>query len=145
MQRLLMTFLILVSVSIVHPMALFAAPEWRGNVRQARLHSPGRWRGGHWFHGPHHHRVGWWWVVDGWWYWYPRPIYPYPEPYALSVVVQVPTTPAPAPQAQAPVWYYCEEAAGYYPYIATCPGGWRAVPATPPPASALPPPAEEER
>jgi len=40
---------------------------------------------------------------------------------------------APTPGAQAPaVWYYCDSAKGYYPYVNQCPEGWRSVPATPP-------------
>jgi hypothetical protein len=34
------------------------------------------------------------------------------------------------PQEQ--VWYYCEDPAGYYPYVRSCNGQWQAVPATPP-------------
>ena len=49
------------------------------------------------------------------------------------VVVQS-LPPGPAPQS---FWYYCQNPAGYYPYVSTCPGGWTPVPATPPP----PPPA----
>ena len=47
--------------------------------------------------------------------------------------------PAPAPQAGlAPggtpsgMWYYCESARAYYPYVNECREAWRAVPATPP-------------
>jgi Family of unknown function (DUF6515) len=40
--------------------------------------------------------------------------------------------PGPATQPQAGVWYYCESAKGYYPYVAECREGWRTVPATPP-------------
>ena len=49
--------------------------------------------------------------------------------------------PPPPPQSAAPgqsappsagTWHYCDAAKGYYPYVAQCPGGWRAVPATPP-------------
>ena len=40
---------------------------------------------------------------------------------------------APTPQAAAGTWYYCEAAKGYYPYVTTCPGGWRSVSASPPP------------
>ena len=39
---------------------------------------------------------------------------------------------APAPMmASAPVapsyWYYCQNPAGYYPYVSQCPGGWLPV------------------
>jgi hypothetical protein len=36
-----------------------------------------------------------------------------------------------APSASA-TWYYCESSKTYYPYVAECKEGWRAVPATPP-------------
>jgi hypothetical protein len=84
---------------------------------------------------------------DGGWYFYPEPVYPYTDPYIPPVVVQQQAPPAvviqqapPAgptpPSAQAPatppqVWYYCEASKSYYPYIASCPGGWKQVPAAP--------------
>jgi len=83
------------------------------------------WQGGHWFHGWHGERFGWWWTFGGPWWWYPAPTYPYPDPYVPPVVV------GPAP---AQTWYYCDNPAGYYPYVATCNGDWRPVPATPPAA-----------
>ena len=45
-----------------------------------------------------------------------------------------PPAPAPsgAPQQAAGTWYYCDSAKAYYPYVAECKKGWRAVPATPP-------------
>ncbi|WP_298290056.1 hypothetical protein [Thiomonas sp.] len=43
------------------------------------------------------------------------------------VVQQLP--PGPPPPSY---WYYCRNPAGYYPYVAVCPGGWTPVPATPP-------------
>ena len=80
------------------------------------------WRGGHWFHGPHLGRPGWWWVVNGVWYFYPTPVYPYPDPYAPPVVT------APPPAAPT-TYYYCDNPAGYYPYVPQCPTPWRPVPA----------------
>jgi hypothetical protein len=50
--------------------------------------------------------------------WGAYPAYP-------PVVVQ------PSP-SQPQYWYYCDEAKSYYPYVAQCPGGWRAVSPTPP-------------
>jgi hypothetical protein len=91
------------------------------------------WRGGDWHHGRHDGRLGWWWVAGGAWYFYPQPVYPYPDPYVPSVVVVQPNpqsdTPAVPPPAQS--WYYCEASKGYYPYVSTCPAGWKTVPATP--------------
>ncbi len=100
------------------------------------------WRGGHWFHGRHDGRRGYWWVAAGIWYFYPSPVYPYPDPYTPPVMVinqQPPVMvapPAPAPAQQpAQSWYYCNSAKGYYPYIPSCPEGWKSVPAQPPQAA----------
>ena len=37
-----------------------------------------------------------------------------------------------APRPAQQFWYYCDAARGYYPYVSSCPGGWKTVPATPP-------------
>jgi hypothetical protein len=39
---------------------------------------------------------------------------------------------APAVAAPPAYWYYCAAAAGYYPYVQHCPGGWELVLPTPP-------------
>jgi hypothetical protein len=78
---------------------------WHGDVES--------WHGGHWFHGDHLGRLGWWWVVGDGWYFYPAPVYPYPDPYAV------------APSAN--YWYYCASAGVYYPYVSQCPEGWQPV------------------
>ena len=60
----------------------------------------------------------------------------YVEPPAPSYAPPPPPPPAqqPAPaRAAAGTWHYCESAKSYYPYVAKCPEGWRAVPASPPP------------
>ena len=115
------------------------APQWHGDIHRFNEHDWHVWRGGHWYHGPHVGRIGWWWVVGGVWYFYPAPMYPYPNPYEPppSWIVSPPTAIAPpAPPAQ--FWYYCEDAKGYYPYVPTCPGGWQQVPATPAEAAPAP-------
>lgn len=72
------------------------------------VHDFDRWHGGHWFHGPHGGRPGWWWVIGDSWYYYPAPVYPYPDPYALPMVVAPPgpppvaVAPPPPPVASAP-------------------------------------------
>jgi hypothetical protein len=45
-----------------------------------------------------------------------------------------PPPPPPQPQGLAPpqYWYYCDNPAGYYPYVQTCPSQFRPVPAVPP-------------
>lgn len=96
------------------------------------------WRGGRWIHDWHDGRYGWWWFVDGGWYFYPEPIYPYPTYVPPAVVVQqAPPTPQGLPPTQN--WYYCDNPKGYYPYVASCNGPWRPVPATPPAPGGPPP------
>ena len=108
--------------------------QWHGDIREFHTRDLPRWRAGYWHHGAHEGRLGWWWVVGGLWYFYPQPVYPYPDAYTPPVVVIQQTPPAvpgaPAPQAQN--WYYCASANSYYPYVPTCPEGWKMVPATPP-------------
>jgi hypothetical protein len=59
--------------------------------------------------------------------------YPYRYRYAYPlVVVQPPSQVYVEPPPPQPMWYYCENLQGYYPYVPKCPGGWRQVPATPP-------------
>lgn len=96
---------------------------FHGDIRRFREHDMLLWRGGHWYHGPHDGRRGWWWVVGGIWYFYPAPVYPYPDPY-LPPVSEVPP-----PQGPAQYWYYCSNPRGYYPYVAQCLTRWQAVPA----------------
>lgn len=152
------------AVSVLAAMPLTASAQhrshgqrgWQGDIRHFDSHDRQHWRSGAWRHGWHGGRTGWWWVAGGSWYLYPKPVYPYPDPYrpptiiveqpAPPAVVYVPA-PAPAPVqlqpqqppiAEPPVqqfWYYCDAVQGYYPYVASCPGGWKTVPATPPGAT----------
>lgn len=125
-----------------------ARPSYRGDI--SRFHQPDRnaWRGGHWTPGRHDGRHGWW-GTGGLWFGFPPLVYaysypysyqyPYPYPYANPwappvAMLSPPETVVPtAPPAQ--YWYYCEDSRTYYPYVATCPGGWTPVPATPSDAS----------
>jgi len=95
--------------------------RWGGDIHRFHERDFGRWSGGHWFHGPHDGRPGWWWVVGDFWYFYPAPVYPYPDPFVPPVVSAAPPA--------ASVYYYCNNPPGYYPYVATCPTPWRTVPA----------------
>ncbi len=61
----------------------------------------------------------------------PPPVVYYAPPPVVYTPAPVVVQPGPAP---AQSWYYCDSQRGYYPYVANCPGGWRAVPATPPAA-----------
>ena len=140
----------LLSAAPLTAMAQHPDRVWRGDIRYFESHDAHQWRSGAWRHGSHGGRIGWWWVAGGMWYFYPQPVYPYPDPYrpplvvvetapAPPVVVQMPAPVQAAPQlppvqAQpaAQFWYYCEANRGYYPYVASCPNGWKTVPATPP-------------
>jgi hypothetical protein len=113
--------------------------HWRGDITRFHEHDRNTWRGGRWTHGRHDGRLGWWWVAGGLWYLYPAPLYPYPNPWEPPSVVLAspPASVLPAvPPAQ--YWYFCEASRTYYPYVATCPGGWQPVPATPSDASPVP-------
>ena len=123
---------------------------WRGDIRHFDRYDAHHWRSGDWRHGSHGGRIGWWWVTGGVWYLYPQPVYPYPDPYRPPLVVvesspqppmvvQIPApaqifpqSPPVAPPPAAQFWYYCEPSSGYYPYVPSCPSGWKTVPATPP-------------
>lgn len=107
-----------------------------GRFHERDIH---RWAAGHWYRGYHDGRLAWWWVVGGapesaLWYAYTAPVYPYPDPYIPAQMNEPPAASA-APQvahAVPPaVWYYCRASGKYYPYAATCRGGWQIVPATP--------------
>jgi len=102
--------------------------------------------GGRWDHGWHGGHYGWWYIDAGVWTPYPYypygyyPYYAYPAPYPVpygyvaeeSAVANRNLPPAPAS------WYYCDAARAYYPYVQSCPSGWRqvAAQAAPPPAPA---------
>ncbi len=142
--RMKSLMLVFVALAAAAPMAAYAdrhdegrhagGRHWNGDIREFHTRDFPRWRAGNWRHGAHEGRLGWWWVVGGLWYFYPQPVYPYPDAYTPPVVV-IPQAPsavpgAPAPQAQN--WYYCTSAQSYYPYVSSCPEGWKMVPATPP-------------
>jgi hypothetical protein len=90
--------------------------------------------------GFHHHR-GFASVVviggAGFWYPYAYPYYTYTYayPYGYDPALATPTYNMAAP---APFWYFCEAANAYYPYVTTCAGGWKVVPATPDQADPVP-------
>ncbi len=69
----------------------------------------------------------------------PRVVVPFGVPYVYPPVVVAPPRvyvepppsvyiPSPPPQ---PVWYYCDNPPGYFPYVQQCPGGWTQVIPTP--------------
>ena len=68
-------------------------------------HRGGFAHNGHFVHGVHGGVARVWWVSGGVWY-------PYSYPYAYSN------------PGYASVWYYCESARAYYPYVPVCPEGF---------------------
>ncbi len=134
----LASMLTLVAVVALNESAL-AAPPWRGDEWSDRFNGHDHRPSGYWHHGRHQGRYGWWWVENGVWVWYAKPVYPYPiirEDPVVYVEPVVPPPPAPpkpvvSPPVSAQVWYYCDAAKAYYPYVSSCPAGWRQVPARP--------------
>ena len=109
-------------------------PGFHGSAHFAFTHhdfahfSPGEhgaWTGGHWHHGWHSGRLGWWWFAGGAWYFYDAPVYPYPG-YVSDYYVEDYGAPG-------QYWYYCPSPAGYYPYVQRCSAPWQPVPPSPPP------------
>ena len=102
------------------------------------------WAAGTWVEGWYNGQYGWWWVSNGRRYYYPHPIYPYPMEvsevwYPETVIVAPPPPPPPPPPVagyappppQPGMWYYCDNPAGYYPYVQSCGQPFRAVQAQP--------------
>lgn len=102
---------------------------WHGDARGYYGRVPGNWHQGHWYHGPHNGRSGWWWIVGPSWYFYLSPVYPYPDPWLPPSLYGVAPPP---PGVPGRYWYYCADPPGYYPYVPQCNFGWRAVLAWPP-------------
>ena len=96
-----------------------------GGFHAGRVHSGfaglhngfGRVNEGHWYHGWHGGRYGWWLIGPGlawtyysypWWGDYPDDgYYDYGQPSTA---------------------YYCSDPQGYYPYVTQCYSGWQTVP-----------------
>jgi len=71
------------------------------------------------FHHHPHTRV----LIGGSFFFWPGPYPYYPAPYSYYAPAAEPA----APLMVDPYWYYCEEAAAYYPYVKECAGGWLPV------------------
>lgn len=105
----------------------------RFHHHEARLFPPDElvlWQQGYWDHGWHGGVFGWWFFADGVWYLYNDPIYPYP-PFVSETVVSDYVPPGFSDPSAQQYWYYCDNPAGYYPYVQNCSGPFRPVPATP--------------
>ena len=135
----------LASLILLAPAIAWAGPGGRAGWGHHNdfYHQPHRdrgWHNGRWEHVWHKGRYGWWWVVGPSWYWYPAVVHPYPIPEVEVVPVPAPVLQLQAapvvvtPGAQASarnqplVWYYCDSAGAYYPYVNQCLNGWRTVP-----------------
>lgn len=58
------------------------------------------------------------------------PLYPQQQQAPAYPQQQAPQSQLEAPQAgsqQGNMWYFCDEAKAYYPYVKTCPAGWQQV------------------
>jgi len=81
----------------------------RGGSHVGGVQNGGTWRGGHWHDGfqgsRHHFHHGGRFFIGGeiWWPWPGYPGY------------------------VGPVWYYCANPPGYYPYVGTCLVPWQPV------------------
>ncbi len=107
---------------------------WGGN---SGWHGGGGWRGGRWYGG------GWYGglYLDPWWYADAYPYYAYSGAIGYDAYPAAVVAPASPPvyvnqsgAAAAPSgdWYYCQNPAGYYPYVKSCSQAWERVPAKPP-------------
>ena len=105
--------------------------SWHGDISRFHEQDWPLWRSGHWTHGRHDGRMGWWWVVGPTWYFYPSPVYPYPSPWEPPMVVPMAPGGSPPPAPAAVHWYFCPNSNNYYPYISTCVSGWVQMPAQP--------------
>ena len=124
----------------------FDRPEIAHQAVRLAGHGSGDWHGsvGLYF-GP---SWGWGWpYAYPYYYGYPYgyPYYGYPGygyryygyPYRYDPYYGYPDgdpyVPAPrtyierVPEAATTYWYYCTDPAGYYPYVKSCPSGWKAV------------------
>jgi hypothetical protein len=112
------------------------------------LTTPAFAEGGHGYGHRGGHERGWGWggwifpaLVGG------AIVYDLAQPQTVvqpqTVYIQpAPVYAPPVAASSAQYWYFCTGANAYYPYVATCPGGWKMVPATPPVAASVPPDAQ---
>lgn len=123
-------------------------PHWNANnlqdhnVSHFSAQDRSTWQHGRWQHGRHHGRDGWWWYSGGNYFFYDQPVYPYPgyvsnyyydDDYYDDGGYDGYADPGygAAPGDGGYYWYYCSNPAGYYPYVKSCRGPWRAVTPTP--------------
>jgi hypothetical protein len=101
---------------------------WRGHG----FHAGHGWRGYGWRGAGVTVGVGPYWGLYGWPYGWPYGYpYAYPYTYPSQIYVQPSQPLSVEPPSSPPVWYYCDNPQGYYPYVQQCPGGWRTVAPSP--------------
>lgn len=90
-----------------------------------------------WHWGRHHY--GWYdpWYNPFWPYAMAQPFYyMYAPPQQPIVIQQQPTTYVQQPETRQYYWYWCQDPAGYYPYVQQCKQQWmQVVPQTAPPGT----------
>lgn len=129
-------------------------PHWNANtlrdhnVSHWSANNRSTWQHGRWSHGRHNGRNGWWWYSGGTYFFYDQPVYPYPgyvsnyyyddDSYYDDGGYDGYDDPGygAEPGDNGYYWYYCDNPAGYYPYVKSCRGPWRAVTPTPDPQQA---------
>lgn len=93
-------------------------------------------RVGVWIGGPAYYPYP---VAPAPYYYYPPPpvyVAPAAPPAPVQYVEQGQPAADPGAPAQQPgMWYYCDPAKAYYPYVKQCSAPWHPVPATPPSAN----------
>ncbi len=64
--------ILLAALAAALPAPASAASQWHGDIRHFHDRDAHHWATGHWYHGRHGDRLGWWWVVgaavcpEGW-------------------------------------------------------------------------------
>lgn len=101
-----------------------------GTAGSAAAH--GHWHHPHWGVGVY---VGAPLIWPHYYYPYPPSVVYAPGYYPPATVIVRESPPAYVERGASSYWYYCDQPAGYYPYVKECQGTWRAVPpdAGPPP------------
>ena len=72
----------------------------------------------------------------------PPPYPPGPYPKSRPIPAQPTSAGIPAQPRPWPVWYYCDQPGGYYPYVRVCGHDWQKLPVMPPPPGSGQPIAE---
>lgn len=113
-----------------------ALPAQADGDRHHHHHGGGHWSGSWviglpWVYGPGYYGPGYYGYGPGYGW---GTVYGYPGPWERQVIIERERAPEPEMPSGPPpaaLWYYCDSAGTYYPYVSTCPEPWREVPAEP--------------